>query len=219
MQFLVHHLELRTDAEYDFHALFLRHLVVRKARHADVVHNLHAVHDQFPVNPVPLRGEGDGQCIGTVTAYLSGKVPHVVRQFRYFVVETVYLRRIAYNRPERVQIVVELPLQVGRGFHFLFRPQVSGGLQQHDLLLVLQLLFRLVGIEQDHPGKHGVVLRPYLADTDAQQKDSYPNRPFHRSPNFIAQGRQPCANGTWPSVPPPRCCGRASRPSRCSTHH
>ena len=84
-------------------------------------------------------------------------------------VETVYLRRVADYRPERVQIVVELPLQVGRGFHFLFRPQVSGGLQQHDLLLVLQLLFRLVGIEQDHPGKHGVVLRPCLVNTDAQQ--------------------------------------------------
>ena len=117
--------------------------------------------------------------MGAVPAHLSGKVTHVVRQFRYFVVETVYLRRIADYRPERVQIAVELPLQVGRGFHFLFRPQVSGGLHQHDLLLVLQLLFRLVGIEQDHSGKHGVVLRLYFADTDAQQKDSYPNRPFH----------------------------------------
>ena len=84
-------------------------------------------------------------------------------------VKTVYLRCVADYRPERVQIVVELPLQVGRGFHFLFRPQVSGGLHQHDLLLVLQLLFRLVGIEQDHPGKHGVVLCPNLADTDTQQ--------------------------------------------------
>ena len=116
-----------------------------------------------------MRGEGDGQRIGTVTAHLSGKVTHIVRQLRYFVVETVYLRRVADYRPERVQIVVELPLQVGRGFHFLFRPQVSGGLQQHDLLLVLQLLFRLVGIEQNHPGKHGVVLRPCLVNTDAQQ--------------------------------------------------
>ena len=169
MQFLVHHLELRTDAEYDFHALFLRHLVVRKARHADVVHNLHAVHDQFPVNPVSLRGEGDGQRMGAVPAHLSGKVTHVIRQLRYFVIETVYLRRVADYRPERVQIAVELPLQVGRGFHFLFRPQVSGGLHQHDFLLVLQLLFRLVGIEQDHSGQYRVVLRPCLADADAQQ--------------------------------------------------
>ena len=37
--------------------------------------------------------------------------------------------------------------------------------------------------------------------------------------NVIVRGRQPCANGSWPSVPPPRCCGRASRPSHCSTHH
>ena len=84
-------------------------------------------------------------------------------------VETVNLRCIADNRAEGVQIIVELPLQVGRGFHFLFRPQMAGGLHQHDLFLILQLLFSLIGIEQDHTGKHGVVLRLHLADTDAQQ--------------------------------------------------
>ena len=32
------------------------------------------------VNQVPLRGEGDGQRVGTIAAYLSGKVSHIVRQ-------------------------------------------------------------------------------------------------------------------------------------------
>ena len=35
---------------------FFRHLVLRKARCADIVHNFHAVHHQFPVNLVALCG-------------------------------------------------------------------------------------------------------------------------------------------------------------------
>ena len=40
----------------NFHTLFFRHLVLRKARCADIVHNFHAVHHQFPVNLVALCG-------------------------------------------------------------------------------------------------------------------------------------------------------------------
>ena len=46
---------------------------------------------------------------------------------------------------------------------------MAGGLHQHDLFLIFQLFFGLIGIEQNHTGKHGVVLRLHLADTDAQQ--------------------------------------------------
>lgn len=72
-------------------------------------------------------------------------------------------------------------------------------------------LFRLVGIEQDHSGQYRVVLRPCLADADAHNnKMPIQIVRFIVSSVFIVRGRQPCANGSWPSVPPPHCCGRAS---------
>ena len=116
-----------------------------------------------------------------MSAQLLGEVAHVVRQLRYFMVETVNLRRIADNRAERVQVIVELPLQVRRAFHFLLRPYMSRGLHQHDLLLILQFFLGLVSINQNHSRKGRIVLRLYLRDTGAQQQNPYRDYPLHRS--------------------------------------
>ena len=53
---------------------------------------------------------------------------HIVHQLTYLVIETIYLCGIADDGTEGVQIVVELPLQVGSGFHFLLGPDMAGGL-------------------------------------------------------------------------------------------
>ena len=92
---------------------------------------------------------------------LSHQSSHVVHQLTYFVIETIYLCGIADDGTEGIQIVVELPLQVGGGFHFLLGPDMAGGLQQHHLLLILQFFLRLVGVHQNHPRKSRVVLRPH----------------------------------------------------------
>ena len=168
LQCLVHHLELRANAEYDLHTFLFGHFVVRKTGRADVVYNLHAVQYHFTIDLVPPGRESDGQRMGAMTAQLVGKIPHVVGQPRYFVIKTVNLGRIADNRAKGVQIIVELPLQVGCGFHFLFRPYMSRSLHQHYLLLILQFLFRLVGVEKYHTGKHGIVLRLHLENAGTQ---------------------------------------------------
>ena len=120
-----------------------------------------------------------------MSAQLFGEVAHVVRKLRYFMVETVNLRRIADNRTERVQVIVELPLQVRRTFHFFFCPHMPCGLHQHDLLLVFQFLLGLVGINQNHSRKGRIVLRLYLRDTGTQQQNPYRDYPLHRSSFFI----------------------------------
>ena len=100
-------------------------------------------------------------------------------------VEAVNLRRIADNRTERVQVVVELPLQVGRGFHLLLGPYMPRGLHQHDPLLILQLLLCLVRVGQYHSGQHGVILCPCLGKADAQQQKTYRECPFHRQSGLV----------------------------------
>lgn len=73
---------------------------------------------------------------------------------------------------------LELPLQVGDGSHLLFRPDVSGGLQEHDFLLVLQGLLGLFGIDENHSGKGGVYLRVDF-HAYAQQCDYDKDCPSH----------------------------------------
>ena len=46
---------------------------------------------------------------------------------------------------ELIQVVVELALEVGRGFHLLLYPDMAGGHQQLGLLLRLDGFLRLVG--------------------------------------------------------------------------
>ena len=94
-------------------------------------------------------------------------------------IKAINLCGIADDGPERIQILVELPLQVGRSLYFLFRPYMSGSLQHHHLLLVFQLFLRLVRVEQYHSGQNRIVLCLHFADTDARQQYNYQNRPFH----------------------------------------
>jgi hypothetical protein len=69
-------------------------------------------------------------------------------------------------------------LQVGDGFHLLFRPDVAGGLQKHDFSLVLQGLLGLFSIDENHSGKGGVYLRVDF-HAYAQQCDYDKDCPSH----------------------------------------
>ena len=180
MQLRVHLLELRPDPKDYLHAFSFRHLVICKTGHAYVIYYFHTAKHQFTVYPVSLRGKSYRQGVGRIPAYLPCKIFHIRRKSRYFMIKTVNLCRVADDGPERIQILVELPLQVGRSLYFLFRPYMSGSLQHHHLLLVFQLFLRLVRVEQYHSGQNRIVLCLYLADTDARQQHNYQNRPFHR---------------------------------------
>ena len=94
-------------------------------------------------------------------------------------VKTVNLCRVADDGTKRIQVLVELPLQVRCRLYFLFRPYMSGSLQHHDLLLVFQFFLRLVRVEQYHSGQNRIVLCLHFTDTDARQQYNYQNRPFH----------------------------------------
>ena len=59
---------------------------------------------------------------------LPDKTAHIVCELCYLVIEAVYLCGIADDGAEGVQIIVELTLQVGGGFHLFLRPDVACGL-------------------------------------------------------------------------------------------
>ena len=86
---------------------------------------------------------------------------HIIYQLSHLVIESVYLCGITDDGTEGIQIVVELPLQVGSGFHLLLRPYMTCGNKHHHLLLVLQLLLRLFCVRVNHPRKDRVILCPY----------------------------------------------------------
>ena len=128
----------------------------------DVVHDFHTAQYQFLVDAVAVRGECHGDGVPGMAAQLAVQASHVLGQLSDLMVEAVYLCSIADDVAERVEVVVELSLDVGRPFHLLARPNMPGGLHQHRPFLRLQLVFRLVGIEVHHPGQGRVYLRLQL---------------------------------------------------------
>ena len=135
LQLLVHPFQLGAYGEYNLHALLLRHFRVVHTHLPDVVHDFHASQYQVTVNLVPPGCQCHGKSPFSVLPKLLRQVSHVVRQPSYLVVEAIDLCRIAHDIPERIKIVVECPLQIGRAFHFFPHPEMSGCLHQHRLFL------------------------------------------------------------------------------------
>ena len=71
-------------------------------------------------------------------------------------VEAVYLGSIDDDAAERVQIVVELLLDLPGPVDLLLDPYMAGGFKQHGFLLGLQRILRLLGVQGDHRSQRGV---------------------------------------------------------------
>lgn len=87
---------------------------------------------RFPRFPISSHGKFGSSGVSVPrqkplqrVAKLLRQVSHVVRQPSYLVVEAIDLCRIAHDIPERIKIVVECPLQIGRAFHFFPHPEMS----------------------------------------------------------------------------------------------